>query len=711
MKEKVSCDFNDYQCMYWQTSYQYSDTQIACYTPKVPEGERDKLMKATTNSAQMKISLEVLNKSSGQIIFNLNCATTSDCLVIYHPNMTANLVAFSPSHFYIGQALTMRVYPKSGTFDNLLGVKIGRNNCDLQVINNSNNNWNELLLNCLTMDNYIPEKITDFNINFVHGFSSVPFYFQKSDVDTTLTTNNKFYFKTYPRIDSLTINKGVNLGGQPITIKGAGFMIGKTKVYINNDECSENLSVTGTNLVSCVTPVSTINPSTNLNLGSNGLRWRIYSLTSGSINALNALAGFPDTSTMITKDDILLETITPKTFNTNYGQFINGYFKAPYSGDYTFWLTSDDASQLWLSTDSTAANKKLLIDYTSWTDYNDFITKNIKSAATTLVKDSYYYIEIKHVQGGGFEHFGLGVEIATTGIDFTKITTKPFANQIPRTVKISIGPKVSRNLYELVINSLTAGNYKFTCKSSDGTSTKSIDIDPTKTAAQLLSAIAGLTGQSELILRKIGYNDAKNYFLAANEVADDASYTKDYSFADMYINPSISTLSTGTKTGSVLLIFVDRKISDTTYAWENNCYLSATGSPTITISKKQIVSADITGNFSIKVTDTSTTPNTIIATPDIDVTNVSAISLTETLNYIPVLNSKVQVFISKSLETVNIFLRLSTSLSVTFDVVTTGLKGGRDDIPTATQTEFMPSSNNLFFFPIPADFLFVQSIS
>ena len=63
----------------------------------------------------------------------------------------------------------------------------------------------------------------------------------------------------------------------------------------------------------------------------------------------------------------------------------------------------------------------------------------------------------------------------------------------------------------------------------------------------------------------------------------------------------------------------------------------------------------------------------------------------------------------KSLETVNIFLRLSTSISVNFDVVTAGLKGGRDDIPTSIVTEIMPSSNNLFFFPIPADFLFVQS--
>jgi hypothetical protein len=704
MKEKTSCDINDYQCMYWQTSYQYSDTQIACYTPKVPESDRDKLQKATANSAQMKISLEVVTSST---IFTLNCASTSDCLVIYHPNMTANLVSFSPAHFYIGQTLTMKVYPKSGTYDNLLGVKIGRNNCDPQVITGSSNGYGELLLNCLTMDNYVPEKITDFNINFLYGYSSVPFYFQKSDVDTTLMTNSKFFFKAFPRIDSITQNKGVNIGGQAITIKGAGFTTGKTKVYVNNDECTEGLNVQGTNLVSCTTPTSTINPAnTNLNLGSNGLRWRTYSLTSGSITALNSLAGFPDNSTVITKDDILLETMTPKTFTTNYGQYINGYFKAPYSGTYTFWLTSDDASQVYLSTDSTSANKKLLIDYTSWSDYNDFITKNIKSNATTLVGGSYYYMEVKHVQGGGNDHFGLGVEIATTGIDFTN-TTKPLPNQIPRTVKIQIAPKVSRNLYEVVINSLTAGTYKFTCKSSDGTSTKSIDIDPNKTAAQLLSAIAGLTGQSELIIRKVGYNDAKLYFLNSTETADDASYTTNYGFSDMYVSANITTVSTGTKTGSVLLILVDRKISDTSYAWENNCYLSTAAASTITISKKQVVSTDITGNFTIKVNDTST--GTVITTPDIDITNFSADGLRDILNYIPVLTNKIQVFVSKSLETVNLFFRLSPSISTSFEVVTTALKGGRDDIPTATITEFMPSSNNLFFFPIPADFLYVQS--
>ena len=43
-----------------------------------------------------------------------------------------------------------------------------------------------------------------------------------------------------------------------------------------------------------------------------------------------------------------------------YGSFMRGYIEAPQTGDYTFWIASDDNSELWLSTDSTVANKQLI---------------------------------------------------------------------------------------------------------------------------------------------------------------------------------------------------------------------------------------------------------------------------------------------------------------------------------------------------------------
>jgi hypothetical protein len=45
-------------------------------------------------------------------------------------------------------------------------------------------------------------------------------------------------------------------------------------------------------------------------------------------------------------------------YGDNYGSWTRGYFEAPTNGAYTFWLATDDASELWLSTDTTVGNKK-----------------------------------------------------------------------------------------------------------------------------------------------------------------------------------------------------------------------------------------------------------------------------------------------------------------------------------------------------------------
>ena len=49
-----------------------------------------------------------------------------------------------------------------------------------------------------------------------------------------------------------------------------------------------------------------------------------------------------------------------------YGGQIVGYFYPPVTGDYVFYLASDDNGNLYLSTDDTPANKKLIAQETGW---------------------------------------------------------------------------------------------------------------------------------------------------------------------------------------------------------------------------------------------------------------------------------------------------------------------------------------------------------
>jgi hypothetical protein len=60
------------------------------------------------------------------------------------------------------------------------------------------------------------------------------------------------------------------------------------------------------------------------------------------------------------------------------------------------------------------------------------------------------------------------------------------------------------------------------------------------------------------------------------------------------------------------------------------------------------------------------------------------------------------------LEVWNMYFRIHRSLNVVLRFADEQLNGGINT-PTTSVTDFVPSNTNLFFFPIPADFLYVQS--
>ena len=73
-----------------------------------------------------------------------------------------------------------------------------------------------------------------------------------------------------------------------------------------------------------------------------------------------------------------------------YGTRMRGYITAPVTGNYTFWIASDDNSELWLSSlNDNPANKVRIGWVSGWTDsrqWDKFSTQ--KSAAVPLITRS-----------------------------------------------------------------------------------------------------------------------------------------------------------------------------------------------------------------------------------------------------------------------------------------------------------------------------------
>ncbi len=93
---------------------------------------------------------------------------------------------------------------------------------------------------------------------------------------------------------------------------------------------------------------------------------------------------------------------------------LRAYLTPPQTGEYTFWTSSDDDSEVWLSTDDTAANAKLICSVEGWTGYRNYagtegvVGPNQKSAAIALEAGKRYYIEGLFTDGTGGGHMSVG---------------------------------------------------------------------------------------------------------------------------------------------------------------------------------------------------------------------------------------------------------------------------------------------------------------
>jgi len=89
----------------------------------------------------------------------------------------------------------------------------------------------------------------------------------------------------------------------------------------------------------------------------------------------------------------------------NYGGRIYGWLYPPQTGDYTFWVASDNNSELWLSTNDDPENVRLMASVVGWTGTNEW-TKfpTQKSEPVTLTAGSKYYVMAIWVEGTGGDH-------------------------------------------------------------------------------------------------------------------------------------------------------------------------------------------------------------------------------------------------------------------------------------------------------------------
>ena len=108
--------------------------------------------------------------------------------------------------------------------------------------------------------------------------------------------------------------------------------------------------------------------------------------------------------------DTLPSFEAPTNWADNYGTRLRGYITAPVTGSYTFWIASDDKSELWLSTNDNPVNKVKIASVPDWTDsreWNKFSSQ--KSAPPIpLTAGQRYYVEALQKEGDGGDNLAVG---------------------------------------------------------------------------------------------------------------------------------------------------------------------------------------------------------------------------------------------------------------------------------------------------------------
>lgn len=98
----------------------------------------------------------------------------------------------------------------------------------------------------------------------------------------------------------------------------------------------------------------------------------------------------------------------PSQFADNYGQRMHGYIVPPVTGDYTFWLATDDGGDLYLSTDETSERQRRIAYVNGWTSSREWTREaNQQSAPVRLEAGKAYYVAALQKEGGGGDNLAV----------------------------------------------------------------------------------------------------------------------------------------------------------------------------------------------------------------------------------------------------------------------------------------------------------------
>ncbi len=113
-------------------------------------------------------------------------------------------------------------------------------------------------------------------------------------------------------------------------------------------------------------------------------------------------------------------------YGDNYGERVRGYFTAPATGNYYFWIAGSDSAQLVISDDSESVNKVLRASATNTAPRQWNLQSSQRSGWLALNAGQKYYLEILHKAGiGSGDNWSVGWLQDPTGTNYNPAGVVP----------------------------------------------------------------------------------------------------------------------------------------------------------------------------------------------------------------------------------------------------------------------------------------------
>ncbi len=121
----------------------------------------------------------------------------------------------------------------------------------------------------------------------------------------------------------------------------------------------------------------------------------------------------------------------------DYGTRLRGFLCPPVTGNYRFWISSDDGGELWLSTDDDPVNRQLIANVPGWTNpqvWDKYPEQ--QSSLISLTAGQLYYVEALHKEGPGGDNLAVGWQLPGGTLERPILGNRllPFGAGIPTAV-------------------------------------------------------------------------------------------------------------------------------------------------------------------------------------------------------------------------------------------------------------------------------------